>query len=49
VCQDIAAANPDPIPMDQPFYEGDFWGTGNTPAHPNCTCTTVPIMEGGST
>lgn len=51
VCLDIAAANPEPIPMDQPFYTGDFWGTGNTPAHPNCTCTTAPVIsppeEGG--
>lgn len=52
-CEDIAASNPDPIPIDQPFYTDDFFGTGNTPAHPNCTCTVIPVLspagEGGST
>lgn len=45
VCLDIAAANPDPIPMDRPFYTGDFFGTGNSPAHPNCTCTVAPVLS----
>ncbi len=43
VCEGIAAANPEPIPVDQVFYSDDWFGTGNVPAHPNCACDVAPV------
>lgn len=41
ICEDIAAKNPGPVPIDQDFEGSQVKAP---PAHPNCRCTIVPVI-----
>jgi hypothetical protein len=49
ICQAIAADNPDPIPLDQPFVDdgegGPYSIVNGPPSHPWCQCSLTEELD----